>query len=107
MGRYASSSWLYFWLVLVLCAGVTFSFTQKNDAIFVSGDSLFVVGLTLMFAAGIMGSARTGKWFSGDGPVTPSQAEWAIGLTGAVLFLAPLLRVLLMFLGSFFFGWGV
>jgi hypothetical protein len=98
------SPWLSIWLVLVLGAGLLFSYAQKQDDSLVSGQSLLVVGLALIFAAGIIGSARTSKWFTWDGPVIPSRAEWAIGLTGAALFLSPLLHVLLMFLGSYFFG---
>jgi hypothetical protein len=104
MRRYVPRPWLSIWLLLVLTAGVVFSFARQQSSNLVPGASLLMAGLGLIFAAGIVGSARTGQWFSWDGPVIPSRAEWVIGLTGVALFLAPLLHVLLLFLASVLFG---
>ena len=104
MHRYVPKPWLAIWLLLVLTAGIAFSFARQKGSNLVPGESLFTVGLGLIVVAGIIGSARTGQWFSWDGPVVPSRAEWVIGLTGAALFLAPLLHVLFLFFGSALFG---
>ena len=88
-----------FWLALVLLSGVAYSFSVQSSSL-LPGEALLAPGVALIMLGGVLGSARTGKWMSWDGPVHPTQLEWFIGLTGVALFLSPLLHVLLAFLAS-------
>lgn len=90
------------WLTIVLLVGVTFSFTRHETNSILPGEFLLIVGIGLIMVGCILGSARTGKWTTWDGRVSPNRLEWFLGLTGAVLFIAPFVHVLLLFLGSFF-----
>ena len=91
--------WFRFWLALVLFSGVAYSFTVRNASL-LPGEALLVAGVLITMLGGVVGCARTGRWTSWDGPVHPTRLEWALGLTGFVLFLSPLVHVVLVLLGS-------
>jgi hypothetical protein len=95
----ARSPWLTAWLVGVLVLGVAYSFSVRSSSL-LPGELLLVVGVAVIFVGGVLGNARTGRWFSWQGRVVPSNLEWFLGLTGAVLFVSPLLHLALVFLAS-------
>ncbi|MBI2397483.1 MAG: hypothetical protein HYV17_06760 [Xanthomonadales bacterium] len=97
MPAISRSPLLFLWLVFVLIAGLGYSFAVRSSSL-LPGQSLMVVGVALIMLGGVLGSARTGKWFTWDGRVIPNRIEWFFGLTGAVLFVSPFLHVLLLFL---------
>ena len=99
MQIFRRSPWLSIWLLFVLGAGLSYSFAIRSISI-LPGENLLMVGMGLIVAAGVVGSARTGKWFTWDGRVIPNRLEWRIGLTGAVLFISPLLHVFLVFVAG-------
>jgi hypothetical protein len=94
---------LVVWLALVFVVGLILSFTSHENSL-IPGEFLLVTGVALIFIGGVLGCARTGKWLTGDGQVIPSTIEWFLGLTGAILFVAPLFRILLLFIWQVFSG---
>ena len=71
------------WLFVTLIVGLVISWHFDTGY-----ENIGVVGLAAILLGGVIGSFRTGRFFTWSGQVEPNQFEGIIGWSGAVLMVA-------------------
>ena len=94
--RFRWSRATVYWLLVVIFVGITLVLAEGADGAF-PGLWLIFVGTALIGTGQILGSARTGRWFTWNGKVQPTSFEAYVGLTGAALAACPLVVLALRF----------
>jgi hypothetical protein len=98
--RFTWSRGVAYWLGGVAALGLIAVVAGGRDGLFPGGWLLFL-GAGMVWVGGIIGSARTGSWFTWQEKVTPTHFEAVTGLTGAVLASCPLvvlaIRLMLLY----------
>lgn len=71
------------WLIADLIVGLFVSWQFDTGY-----EKVGALGLGTIFLGGVIGSFRTGRFFTWSGPVEPNQFEGIIGWSGAALMVA-------------------